>query len=456
MLPPTDFDVREYHLQAPKEFHLNGKIRFVPHNVYANMPLGTEMHTLGAMALADDVRTGALAGKTVAASFGLILMAAVYAVARKWGGRSQAVAACVTVAATPWVINVSAAGLNDVAFAVYVFLAFYAFTRAWDPDAEQENPLRAEELTQPDGKSSRGPGVGWVSISGYLAGAAAACKYTGLVYSVAPLAVLLVWRLRRNLNRGAATAILVFTLAAGLGGGAWYAKNAALCGNPTYPLLYHWFGGATWNEQKNDRWTRVHSPPDYSLTSLGRDAGRLTVTSDWLGPLIWPFALVGLIAGSRLDDRRKSLWLMTAWLLAVWWLMTHRIDRFWLPLLPFLAVTAADGLHAFSGSRPWKWSAYAFAVPALAMTLLLGSAGICSYNRMLAPLSELWDDPNRIGEAHLMLNRMWPKVFSGKLLTVGDAAVFDFEMPVVYATCFDDQPWELLTRGKSPREIHEA
>ncbi len=40
MMPPFDFDVREYHLQAPKEFYQAGKIGFLPHNVYANMPFG--------------------------------------------------------------------------------------------------------------------------------------------------------------------------------------------------------------------------------------------------------------------------------------------------------------------------------------------------------------------------------------------------------------------------------
>ena len=42
MLPPLDFDVREYHLQVPKEFFLQGRITFLPHNVYGNMPMGAE------------------------------------------------------------------------------------------------------------------------------------------------------------------------------------------------------------------------------------------------------------------------------------------------------------------------------------------------------------------------------------------------------------------------------
>ncbi len=456
VLPPTDFDVREYHLQAPKEFYLAGAVRFLPHNVYANMPLGVAMHALGAMAMLGNVRDGALAGKTVTAFFGLILMAAVYSAARNGQTRSHAVAACVTVGSTPWLINVSTAGLNDIALAAYVFLAFHAFTRAWPSRTRSVNPQGTQVAKKVSWTASCRPDVGWVSVAGYLAGAAAACKYTGLVYSVMPLAVLLAWRCRRRLDKQAATLMLAFALAVALGGGAWYAKNAVLCGNPTYPLLYHWFGGGAWNEQKSDRWNRVHAPPDFSPTSLAQDAIRLTVTNDWLGPLVWPFALLGGLAVGRLDGRRKGLWLMTVWLAAVWWLMTHRIDRFWLPLLPFLAVTAADGLHAFTACRIWRWFTYAAAASAIAMTLLLGSAGICSYNRMLAPLSELWDDPNRIGEVHVMLNRMWQEVFSGKLLTVGDAAVFDFTMPVVYATCFDDQPWEKLTMGRSPREIHEA
>jgi len=49
MLPPTDFDVREYHLQAPKEFYLAGRVGFLAHNVYANMPAATEMLSLLSM-----------------------------------------------------------------------------------------------------------------------------------------------------------------------------------------------------------------------------------------------------------------------------------------------------------------------------------------------------------------------------------------------------------------------
>lgn len=69
MLPPTDFDVREYHLQVPKEFYQQGQVGFLPHNAYGNMALGTEMLSLLAMVVAGDWWVGALAGKTVIAMF---------------------------------------------------------------------------------------------------------------------------------------------------------------------------------------------------------------------------------------------------------------------------------------------------------------------------------------------------------------------------------------------------
>ena len=62
-LPPVDFDVREYHLQVPKEFYLAGRIGFLPHNVYGNMPLGTEMLSLAAIAAVGDWWTGGARGQ---------------------------------------------------------------------------------------------------------------------------------------------------------------------------------------------------------------------------------------------------------------------------------------------------------------------------------------------------------------------------------------------------------
>ena len=52
--PPTDFDVREYHLQGPKEWFQQGQINFLPHNVYTSFPFLTEMLSLTGMIFAAD------------------------------------------------------------------------------------------------------------------------------------------------------------------------------------------------------------------------------------------------------------------------------------------------------------------------------------------------------------------------------------------------------------------
>lgn len=39
--------------------------------------------------------------------------------------------------------------------------------------------------------------------------------------------------------------LAAFLLAVAVGCGPWFVKNAVLTGNPTYPLLFEWFGGTS-------------------------------------------------------------------------------------------------------------------------------------------------------------------------------------------------------------------
>ena len=126
MLPPNEFDVREYHLEAPKEFYQAGRLGFVPHNLYANMALGSEMHALTAMTLAGDWWLGALAGKTVLAMFAPLAALGLYAAGRRHVSRAAGVAAAVLYISTPWIVHVSTVGFVEGAFACYLFLALYA------------------------------------------------------------------------------------------------------------------------------------------------------------------------------------------------------------------------------------------------------------------------------------------------------------------------------------------
>ena len=53
------------------------------------------------------------------------------------------------------------------------------------------------------------------------------------------------------------------------------------------------------------------------------------------------------------DGWRSALWLFVAYLFLTWWFATHRLDRFWLPMLPALAILAGLGAD-WIRTRSWS------------------------------------------------------------------------------------------------------
>ena len=148
VLPPLDFDVCEYHLQAPKEFFEHGRIGFLPHNVYANMPMGAEMLSLLAMSIAGDWWTGVLAGKLITAMFTPLCALGLLAAGRRFYSTSAGVAAALLYLSVPWLLlDVSSAGLIDGVLACYLFLALYA-VMLWT-DGEDELQREVLHFTSP-------------------------------------------------------------------------------------------------------------------------------------------------------------------------------------------------------------------------------------------------------------------------------------------------------------------
>ncbi|MGQ9763100.1 MAG: hypothetical protein ACUVQH_14435 [Thermogutta sp.] len=468
-LPPTDFDVREYHLQCPKEFFWHHRITFLPHNVYGNMPLGTEMHPLLGMILLNDVFTGALAGKVVIATFAVLGGILAGRLIPHENDRFNWVTPALFIS-VPWVAAVSIAGLNDVALSVYIFAAFFAIARAlfahedWlfsqAPKARADSRKSKEIHEQVAGhfdSAADAQAWAWIALGGYLAGAAAACKYTGLVFGVLLVGAYLLINLKGKLSlRGILKALAIYLGAVILGGGAWYMKNLLLAGNPVYPLAYDWFGGATWDGEKASQWLRVHSPHGFSAHDLARDLGRILLTSEWQSALVVSVAALGVL---KINGKAKVLAGCTgliAGLVLIWWFLTHRIDRFWFPIFPFLCVLATTGVY-WSRHLWWRWFVGVTSAIVITWNLLAIVGGVAADNRYFALLSQLRYDPTRIGPDHVLLNRLFAELRAKgdekRLLAVGDAAIFELEMPVLYATCFDDQPWETLTKEKTPEEI---
>ena len=426
MLPPVDFDVREYHLQAPKEFYQLGRIDFLPHNVYANMALGTEMLSLSGMVVMGDWWLGALVGKTVIACYAPLGALAIFAVGRRMFSPAAGAIAGLLYLSTGWVLQVSTQGLVEGASALYLLLAVYGVWAAGQERSPFASPTAA------------------LFFAGYAAGAGVAAKYPAVLFVVLPLTAWIAWKFWRP---GGRVRPVVFLLACFLGCGLWFIKNAVVTGNPTYPLLYGLFDGNTWTPEKAALWKSVHSPDGFTIAKLLRDAGRVLLGSDWLGPLLVPLAALAFLS----PDRRRlklALAAMFAWTIAAWWCFALRIDRYWIPALPLLALLAGDGAFWSSDLR-WRRVLLALLALTSLYNLLVATGGPGGPNFYFVRLDRLRDSPEVLDPWQRYFNRL-PEA---KVLLVGEAQAFDFQPPVLYNTWIDDPILRRLTEGKTPAEV---
>jgi hypothetical protein len=255
-----------------------------------------------------------------------------------------------------------------------------------------------------------------------------------------------------SLWRTAGKRLAIFLAAAALACGPWLVKNAVLAGNPTYPLFYEVFGGTSWTAEKNARWNQVHHPHDFSPSALAASLAQVGLTSEWLSPLVVPLAALALAVG-RHRAMVVRLLAMFGYVIAAWWLLTHRIDRFWIPAMPLLCLVAGVGA-GWSCHKSWRWGmAGLLPVVLLGNFLVASSGGRGCDNGFFIPIDRLRNDPLRVTAWHRYFNR---EAVQGRVLLVGDAEPFDLRMPVLYSTCFDDSPFELLTKGRSPAEMRSA
>ncbi len=117
---------------------------------------------------------------------------------------------------------------------------------------------------------------GTLLIAGFLAGGAVSTKYPAVVYCLLPLTVFVAATAYNWFGSQppclirTSRAVGTFLLAAAVGCGLWFAKNAAFTGNPTYPLLYSVFDGQTRTPDKEAQWQQAHQPPNYAPADLGR------------------------------------------------------------------------------------------------------------------------------------------------------------------------------------------
>lgn len=437
--PPWDFDVREYHLQGPKEWFQAGRITCLEHNVYTSFPFLSEMLSLDAMVLTNDWKDGAIAGKFLLAQFQVLSAVCVYAIARRWFGLHAALLAVVVYLTTPWTLRISTISYAEGATSFYLVAALMTALIA--------GPIK-------DAAERRG----LVLIAGLLAGSAMAAKYPGLVSAVIPIGVLLLWA-RRTSGDVLRTAVLYATGVL-FAVGPWLIRNAIDTGNPVYPLLYSVFGATDWSPAMNAKWSAAHSAPEHQLLRIPIHLFAAIVRNDWTSGLLFGLAVPTLV---WLKARREVRWMwgMTAWMLFTWWALTHRIDRFWVPVIPVVAVLAGSAWRLFAG-RFWKVLLVLAVAFCSVYHLQFWRSGLVGFQGVLMDIDGL---SGLVVRPDLkFLNRTLPD--DSRVLLVGEAEVFDAEFPLVYNTVFDesifekwtadesdDRAWSAERRMKSPADI---
>jgi hypothetical protein len=395
------------------------------------MPSGVEMlHLLGMEALGDWWR-GALVGQLLVACFAPATAAMIALTATRAASPRAGWVAAVVYLTTPWIVRVGAIPFVEGPLCFYHAALIWTAWRACSASPEERTRL-------------------W-GVVGLLAGGAMACKYPALVSAVVPFGILaLVVAIHRRSWRVA----LAFAAGWGVVMAPWLGKNVVDTGNPVYPLAYPIFGGRHWDAVRDAQWRAVHGPRPISAAALKAAVVEVAGRSDWQSPLYVALApLAFLRRGSR-----RVVWVLggyVAYLFLTWWLLTHRLDRFWLPLLPPLAVLAGVGAD-WVRDRRWSVLLGVLLAVSIATNLALVSTDLgTGLNEWLGDLVAMRTEvPRKINPPLARLDSDLPP--GAKVLLVGQAGVFHLDHPVVYNTVFNRETIEMLARGRSPEQVREA
>lgn len=470
LLPSSDFDVNEYHFGGPKEWFQAGRIHWLPHNVYTSFPFATEMVTLAGMVLHGDWYRGAVAGKTALCGLGLHTAAGLFFAGRRWFGAPAGAWAALLWLSQPWTYRIGTIAYAEGGLCAALAAGLWVLSLRSAPTGDR-GTAAATPGDRPPALDSGGEAGPWWAL-GLCAGCGLACKYPGLISAVIPFAVACGWsvwwdgrRLPASLRRkespaqGGLTAGTWTTLTRALAmygagvavvAGPWLLKNLWETGNPVYPLGWTLLGGADWDADLNRRWRAAHSSSDYSPASMINLGVDILWRNDWVSPAVGALAPVALLGSTgRSVVRRLTVYLL--WLFVSVWALTHRLDRFWVPLLPVAALLAGRGAMALFAtwgrpgvplarlSRPSQLARCGltlFAGLLWLYCLVLIVSPLGGNNAYLMKFADAAQSVARLTAPELVeLNDRLPK--GSRVLAVGDAEMFEARFVVDYNTVFD-------------------
>jgi hypothetical protein len=485
LLPPFEYDMLAYHMQVPKEWAQSGRIGFVPHNIYGNMPLAVEMHSLAGMVMWPGDESwwyGALVGKTLSGGYALLTAAALFAMGDRWFGRVAAIGAFLSYLTLPWTVELATIGYNEPAYVFYLVASLYAVFLSVS--------ITGTDLTLPVDRN-------WFTrccgLAGFFAGAAFATKYPAFLFVVSPMGAAIIWlalrstfgvserhsqtettpceaeqpRIGESLNPQHLSAIsklfwplIFFGVGVLINSSPWMIKNGYYTGNPVYPLAANIFGDETRSPELIQRWQKAHEPKPTNWAEFDFHGQRVLWGFVLLAPLMLPLSSAALFAWN--DRRMQAIGGFAFFTLGAWWFATHRLDRFLFPLMPLLCLLSAVGLRQICQRVPTGFAFGMFGMFAL-LSLQIAASPLAGDVRYLAAYSTMRqpgrETPESTVYTHPELDALSALPDVGNVLVVGEAAVFPSRVPVLFNTCFNECRFEQIFKGLTPKEqlaaLHE-
>ena len=436
MTPPFDFDVREYHLESVKEFWLSGRITALPNNAYANMPLGAESLVLVSMALSGDWFLGALAGKTLLSLSVPLTALLLFALGEKYLSKRAGLIAALIYVSAPLIIRNAQFGMIDDVLTMYALATAAVLLEIVNQRLTTETDISPTLAT----RNSQ-----LATLLGAMAGMASAIKYPGALFVALPCFIVTFWkssRLRLQLP------VVTFLLTALLIGGVWYLKNAILLGNPVYPLCSSLFGNefpVGFSAESYARWQTVHAPHGWAWSAIYKPIVLFFYSSDVASPLFLPVLACCILFWKRLPDYARWSLIYSSLFLVGWHVTTHRIERFLLPVVPFIALAGGAVFDVIlSNVSVWMGRVLkgVLALGAAYSLLILAYPFLGAFGTF-DTISEMRSSPLRLCEGLTQLvtlrseELLKMKDSGERVLLIGDAAVFDWPVPIDYSVCFN-------------------
>jgi hypothetical protein len=451
------YDVLEYHLQVPREYHDAGQISGLQHNAYSYYPSGVETLSLLAMTLRGGPHDGAYAAKFVHGLFAVLAVAAIMSSLR--GPSPRGPFAGVLLATTPFVIYLGGMAMVEMASICYLVLACL-WLRQW--------------ITAPTWRPA--------CLIGVMIGAACATKYLAILFVAAPVVagMLLVTLLTSNriaTIRHLAPVILLAAVTLS----PWLVRNQLLTGNPVFPLATNVLGRGHWSAESEQRWIDGHAPGAHAPVptpqgweAAGPPSSRLVLFYDHFLKdqlfgqfciILTAIALCMLVAAKGATDPWDwALLSIMAVQLALWtWLTRDMPGRFLTPIIAPMVLIVGGLLERISKMRgnPFRmqniekrhWGPMGAGV---IFTVAAGLNLLAAYDnaKFVAPLNS--PDPiNGFPVAMLMeyerTNLDLPE--EARPMLVGGATPFYMPTGTHYATVFDSHPLvEMIEADLSPQE----